>query len=340
MNNERWFGLGIVRSPGSGGEAGGTSGVGAGGGATGGNGAGSGGSAAPVAPTAPSAAGGAAPGLDGAPSPIAPPPSWNLEGFDDEDGGSGEVGEPGQEPPAQVEPPAPEPAAPEPQPQPQPQPEVAAAPAAPPASQRRPGVQGYLDEMVQNKDQIVQAVAEMRFKMSDEDVKAIEEDFVKALPMLAGRVWFEAYTSAVNFMNQQIPSIMRGEMQKFGRSFEAENQFYKAWPGLDRGKHHEQVKHFGRVYRQAYPQASVEDFVRDVGTMVASQLGLANANRPPAGGGQGPAANGAGANGTRRVVDAFVPAGTGGGQQGRPAAGRSPAANANPFEGLGIEFEE
>jgi hypothetical protein len=338
MNNERWFGLGFVRSPDNEGAGGG---VGAGGGATGGSGAGSGGAAAPVAPTAPSAAGGAAPGIDGAPPTIAPPMSWDLEGFDDEDGGSGEVGEPGQEPPAQVEPPAPEPAAPAPQPQPRPEPQPAAAPVAQPESQRRPGVAGYLDEMVQNKEQIVQAVAEMRFKMSDEDVKAVEEDFVKALPVFAGRVWFEAYTSAVNFMNQQIPSIMRGEMQKFGRSFEAENQFYKAWPGLDRGKHHDHVKHFGRVYRQAYPQASVEDFIRDVGTMVASQLGLANANRPPAGGGQGPAANGAnGAGNARRVVDAFVPAGTGGGQQGRPAAGRSPAANANPFEGLGMEFEE
>jgi len=331
MHSERWFGLGFIRSPDNEG------GVGTGGGATGGNGAGSGGAAAPVAPTAPSAAGGAAPGIDGAPPTIAPPMSWDLEGFDDEDGGSGDASVASEEPPAQVEPPAPK--APEPAPEPKPEP-AAAQPAqlVAPASQRRPGVQGYLDEMVQNKDQIVQAVAEMRFKMSDEDVKAVEEDFVKALPMFAGRVWFEAYTSAVNFMNQQIPSIMRGEMQKFGRSFEAENQFYKAWPGLDRGKHHDHVKHFGRVYRQAYPQASVEDFVRDVGTMVASQLGLANANRPPASGGQGPAAT-SGANGARRVVDAFVPAGTGGGQQGRPPAGRA-AASANPFEGLGMEFEE
>jgi len=332
---EKWWAPTIEGVPGAAGAGGGNGSAGQGG-SSGSPGGGSGvNSGAPAQPDS-----GRAPALDGGPQPDPGGFDWGALGTEgDVDVETIDSGEADARPVEEPEPqPQPGEQQQEQQPGQQPQPDQ-----QPQERQRSPGVQGFLEAMVEKRAEIQDAVANMRFQLSPEDIKAIEKDFVAELPKLASRVWFEAYTSSINWMAQQVPQMMRSEMRRFGQSMRAETDFYQAWPGLDRGKHHSQVLQFGRVYRQMYPQASVQEFIRDVGTMVATAGGLQGGYRPSAGGGgqQRRAQPAATMPGARRRVEVFTPAGTGGG--GGASPGRRPGANGsngNPFEGLGRDYEE
>jgi hypothetical protein len=206
----------------------------------------------------------------------------DLDGFvepsPDEGGPQEALAEPPQEPTQQqAQPPAPK------VPPAQPQP-----PTQPVAPEGRPGRAGpqqplsphaMLQQILQNRDALTAQLATQRFALSKADEDALNENAVAHIPKLLARTYFDAFTSAVNFVNQQVPTMISSHIAEAGEDTKAENAFYKAWPGLDASKHGADVHAYANAYRQMNPKASLEDAIKFVGAAVATKHGIANANQ-------------------------------------------------------------
>jgi hypothetical protein len=71
-----------------------------------------------------------------------------------------------------------------------------------------------------------------------------------------------------------VPLMIQRQAQVGERHQANLNEFYSAWPSLDRGKHGPAVQELAVRYRQMYPTATKEQMIEHIGPMLLSQLGL------------------------------------------------------------------
>jgi len=223
-----------------------------------------------------------------------------------------------------VEPPkAPEPAkqaAPEPAkvPVPEPPKEPAAAAAPPPSDPR-----SLTEQLTQHKDALIGAIAQERFKLSPEEMNALEIDAVGTIPRLLAKVYYEAVTASLNHIQNFVPQMQAQFRNAEQANAEAEKVFYGAFPQLDKAKHHEDVMMFAQMFRSTNPNLSREDFIAGVGAAVMAKNRIA----PAATNGKGPTVNPKPA-----ATTPFVPAQAG-------ATVKVTPEEPSPWAGLGVDFE-
>lgn len=170
------------------------------------------------------------------------------------------------------------------------QPEVvvpgsAPAPNVPP---QQPGAQGspedgftaLAQQFDQNREKIIDLVAEHTYKLSDKEVEQVLSEPDKAIPKLLARAHVNAVSGVLQHVAQQIPNVVHGLMQAQSRFADLENKFYAQWPQLDRTKHNDQIVQLTRAYRQLNPEASFEEVSKVVGSQAVVLLNLQNAQRP------------------------------------------------------------
>lgn len=257
------------------------------------------GNGTPSAGSAPSSQPSAAPGSDPAPpqsptpspkpaaptpTPGAAPPSGTPsvpEPFEFGDMESWETESPVPEspPPAQAEPPAqPAQATPpgaEPAAQPPAREQPGEQPPAPTGPQETPSPQSFPTEplevaqgLVQHEEALINHLAETEFKLSQQDLEALESDAPSHIPKLLARGYFKAQVNLMNQIGRLVPQMVQKQMQVMRRNMENENRFYSRWPEIDRVKHAPLLKRYATVYRQANPQATIDQMIEDVGPMV------------------------------------------------------------------------
>lgn len=229
----------------------------------------------------------------------------------------------------QAQPPAQQPVAQQPQ-QVQPtQPSQQPGTTGQPASPQPLSPQQQLTQLLQNRDVLVGELASKRFQLSQKDQEAMETNALEHIPKLLARTYFDAFTSTMNYMNQQVPQMIQSALNEAKLDQDAETSFYNAWPGLDRGKHGADVLAYANAFRQMNPRASLEEAVKFVGAAVATKHGVANANVRPTASGQ----NASRGNGARRGAP-FAP-----GMGSRAAPQGQQQVEQSPFEGLGLVFD-
>ncbi len=220
------------------------------------------------------------------------------------------------------------PAAPEPTPEPEPKPEsepVVAKTAEPSPVVEEPTpvpdepIQPTPEEAAkQYADwrQKAETALETHYAPSDELVELFETDPGKAIAKMSGRVYLDAVQATTGHIVKHMPNIIQAMMQAQELSNKNEGSFFDTWPQLK--EHRDSVVRLGIAYRQTYPTATQEEFIRDVGaqTMVALKMpGTAPAVVAPT------------------PAKPFKPAAT------TPVRG-GPTAPANPFDQLAADFEE
>lgn len=218
----------------------------------------------------------------------------------------------------------------------QPQAPVAQQPTAQPAQpstaegggpSRTPSAPELLSMVLQNRDALLTELASKRFALSPAEQEELETNAVGVIPKIMARVYFDAYTSAMHYLNQQVPGMITSHIAESRKDSEAEDAFFEAWPGIDRSKHMDDVLSFATAYRQMNPKASLADAIKFTGSAIVAKYGLQNASK---------AAQGAapGRNSRGRGAAPFAPA-AGGRTQITPVVD-----NGNPWEGMGINFDE
>lgn len=243
-------------------------------------------SGAPSSPSQPSAPATASPTAPSAPAPVPTPDAGGGVEAMDFSAIFGET-EPVVAPaPAVPAAPAAPPAA---QPQqlaPAPAPQAPATPAAEVAPVAAPSPQGpdaaasaspHLDPadpiavahaLSQNEQAAIDFVAANTFKLTPEDIEALESDVVGTIPKLLARGFVKAQHNMLTQMGRIIPMMIQRHQQVTQRNSEHETKFFGRWPDLKPEAHGNLVRSYGAVYRKMHPNASTDDMIEALGPMV------------------------------------------------------------------------
>ena len=190
-----------------------------------------------------------------------------------------------------------------------------------------PGDFSAIAEGLKQSEKIFTAkLAETEYALTKEEKDALGFDDTQAAAVasLAARTHVNAVGTVLRTIAQQMPAMMNRHLQVQNAAKGAEDAFYGQWPQLK--EHSQTVMQLGQAYRNAHPTASQDDFIKMVGAMSVTALGL-HVQTPPTAQPQVPQVQVPG-----RIVgtrpQAFQPAGA----ANAPANGRLPQTQANPWE--------
>ena len=113
-------------------------------------------------------------------------------------------------------------------------------------------------------------LASQHYNLTTEQAEEFDTDPGKAIPKLAARLHMEVMAQSVAMMVNLLPQIMSNVSKTQTAETAREKAFFKEWPELT--EHRDQVVRSGAVYYQLNPQASFDDFVREVGAGVAVSM--------------------------------------------------------------------
>ena len=181
-------------------------------------------------------------------------------------------GEATQEPVTEPEPEVAKPVAePEPEPEPTKQPEREEPPAPVVVEEKTPEQQQQ--EFVEWRGKAEEALAS-HYALSEEEAEAVRLDPGVALPKLAAKLHLDVTLAAGNAIMQQLPHLMAQQSAQQSQNSANEVEFFDMWPKLKDKKHLETLTRLGLAHRQAHPNATREEFMRDVGasTMVVQRI--------------------------------------------------------------------
>lgn len=173
-----------------------------------------------------------------------------------------------------------------------------------------------------NRDEMQNNLAKTHYAMSEEQVTRLDTGDASLIPEIAAKVYMDAVTGAVAHMLTSMPQLVQQVLDQSKTDDDFNGKFYAANPGLDPASHGVMIQQFGQAYRQVMPQASPEEFIRDVGAQVMVALRIPPPGQPPL------------AEASIAAAPPFIPAGTG--SQG----GGIVVPHINPFDALTKSMEE
>lgn len=278
------------------------------------------GAPAPGPSPAPTSTPGRSYGPKGPPSkPVAEPPAFDFSTLFDSppDQPSVEAPPPGQ---PTVLPPGVPPVPPQ-QGQPQVPPQAGVQPGGPaqPGAQRPhldPADPITLARALVEHEKLAVDYASQAFKLTNEEVEALETNVIGTIPKLLGKVMVRVQQQQLAQLSRIVPMMIDRYASVMRRHYTNEERFYAAWPGLDRNRHGDLVRRYGAVYRQMHPQTTLDAMIRDLGPMVMMAAGVQPGTVAPRPG------NGQSMPRSQHQPSAFVPAGGGAsGMQSTPQPG-------------------
>jgi hypothetical protein len=148
---------------------------------------------------------------------------------------------------------------------------------------------------------MVDVLSTQVFNLSPQEVEALETNVVEAIPRLMARVLVQAQKSMLTQMARIMPAAIQRHNVTTNAAMSAEDQFYRAVPSLDRTKHGQLVYAYGRMFRQMYPTATLQDLIAHVGPMVMASAGIQPGQQTPQ--------RGVATNGRQPPPSPFTPAG-------------------------------
>jgi hypothetical protein len=171
-----------------------------------------------------------------------------------------------------------------------------------------------LQVLTQAEPQLVQAVAQQQFQLTEAEREALETDAVSALPQLAAKIYVKNLQAMVNFAKNALPSVLQQEMNKQQGLMAVEQAFFQEFPQLNRWQHGSDIVAVGQALRAQNPQMPAPQLLQHIARAVMAMHGI----QPRRGNGQQP----------------FVPAPSG------PTGPTINLAEEIPYLGLGLEYDE
>lgn len=132
----------------------------------------------------------------------------------------------------------------------------------------------------ENEAQAIQYAAENLFKLSPEDVEALESDVVGTIPKLLGRTLVASQRNFLMQLNDLVPRMIERHGKVTKAHTEAESEFYTRWSDIGNAKDQlvqigdrqiavkDLVTQYAVVYGQMHPNATRKERIEAVGPMV------------------------------------------------------------------------
>lgn len=214
-------------------------------------------------------------------------------------------------PPAEVQPGAPASG--------QPPPAQAAVPASEPVlDPYDPGQLGA--RLSQQEGPAIEHVASTMFKLTQEEVEALEADVVGTVPKLLAKAFVKSQQATLGQLARMMPVMIQRQTEALRQNAQHEAKFFSRWPDIKADQHGEIVRRYASVFRQMHPQATADEMIEQLGPMVMMSAKIVPGSVPAPGvvAVPNPVAQPA-VNGRPPPPSAFVPAGAGPVNAGTPA---------------------
>ena len=209
---------------------------------------------------------------------------------------------------------------------------VAQAPQASPAGQQAPqelpaGNQSTeaqpvtIDSVLQAIQTGGQALADQvipAFAISPEQMEALNTDVQTEIPKLLASTYLRAVSTSMEYMKILIPTMIQQYNMDTQLHTDAEKEFFGKFKTLERNAHGNDIKSYAAAFAQQNPGINRQQLFDLVGTAVMAKYGLVSQPTAPA-----PAR-----------PQAFSPA-----VGSAPIVAQSTIEQANPFAGMGMDFE-
>jgi hypothetical protein len=191
------------------------------------------------------------------------------------------------------------------------------------------------DRLTQHEGEAIGHLAETVFKLSPQEIEALETDVVGTVPKLLAKAFVKSQQVTLNQMARMLPVMIQRQTVALKQNAEHESRFYSRWPDIKPDVHGQLVQRYAATYRKMNPQASADEMIEHLGPMImmvakitpslqpagtAPGVVPANPMAKPANAGQAP-------NGRPPPPSAFVPAGAG------PVSASTPA-QLEPWEAM------
>lgn len=153
------------------------------------------------------------------------------------------------------------------------------------------------------------------YSIPPEMAKHFTPEQLPVFSQLAAMQHMNLLRATAAMMENIVPTIVARYQTQNSAQKEAEEQFFKAWPQLTK-EHVPLLTKYGKIWAQANPDGKLEDYIKEVGTMVAHATGLLGA--APAKAQEAASAPAGGQPKTRVIPFAPAPAGGAGSSTKKP----------------------
>lgn len=188
-----------------------------------------------------------------------------------------------------------------------------ASPVAPDAQSTPATTQPPVDvEAMRN--QALDYLQNNHYALSEEDSNLMISEPERVLPRLAAQMHLNMQTQIAQQIAQALPQLIETQIQQSRQTHSLEETFFTAYPTLSDPKFRDTVKDSLLMVRNAHPQATREEVMRDGAAFAATRLRIQLANAPPQSGSVPPVQQQVPQN-PAPTMQPFIPAQTGGGTE-------------------------
>lgn len=128
------------------------------------------------------------------------------------------------------------------------------------------------EEQLREWRQQVVAGLEQVYALDADAATALQVEPEKVLPKLAANLHLQIYDQVMRTVVNSAPALIQQTMQRQAATQAAESAFYSKWEELR--PYQAQVNQVAQMWRQMYPQASLDEAIDGVGKAVKAMLGL------------------------------------------------------------------
>jgi hypothetical protein len=153
----------------------------------------------------------------------------------------------------------------------EPEPEPESAPEPEPEPEPEPQTQETQEEKTARAEQLQQRLEE-RYSIPEDQVELLQTNPEQVLPKMFAGMMVDITTAMNQMLQQHVPTLARQTAQADTAAARAEEKFFAQWKDLNDSDGRKAVQKIGQLYRQLYPDASSEDFIRDVGAQAMVSL--------------------------------------------------------------------
>jgi hypothetical protein len=129
------------------------------------------------------------------------------------------------------------------------------------------------EALAKARNDAIQRIAQ-RFTFTDEEREALREEPDKVLPSLAARLQVETYEMVLAALHSVLPTLIGQAIQGHQVAQTTYSKFIERWPELRDPRYEPVIREVAAQYRKAFPDATPEDAIEDVGRIVMRKLGI------------------------------------------------------------------
>ena len=134
-----------------------------------------------------------------------------------------------------------------------------------------------LAQLTEHRAVLEEKLATEHFKLNDDMVELMDTDPSLAVSKIASKVYLDAVTGLYGQFVNQLPGMIEQTLASRAESSAITDRFFESWPQLQKADqaHVQTIARIAQVYKGMNPQATPDQYIKDVGLHAMAKLGLA-----------------------------------------------------------------